>query len=548
MREEVNAMNTLYEQQLLFPERAENLGQFETYDVDLEHWKSLSTVFRQTFRSVYERTASAVLLVHGAQGTGKTLFSRRLAKDFEKASVINGVLDPDKKNLWHTLVGEDVPTRATIEKATLGSVLRRIEARSGWLEELRSFAKANNQRVRIFVIDDAHKDVFMREWAELSQAEYLGFKERKAESVALETVAEKLVEDCRGDFVRSIFLLLSNDAARMKALKGHMDRSHVGLGTVLELPLPDAKSKEQIIRKNTNRLNRMSYWYCLDAAGKEQRKNAHEVLMKPTTGFIDCFQAIDQALRSEERRPGRPANRNLITLVTLGTPPSTARGFIEDEELDSVEHYRGNHLGIWWMREKWASVLCEGENPEKYRRARMLESEFALRWVALDMKSTFLVCRTASPRDVGERLLELVRFTPSIAKPEDVKRHGDAAALIDAEIDAIPADSLADFEQAFSNLGQRRNTLYEPALAQRLGRYSRGFGLFPSVKPDCIECEYAPCALTTAKSDRDDAIKEAIRRECHALEFTSHLRDDLKGFKAYLLDKVERYAILLESV
>jgi len=63
-----------------------------------------------------------------------------------------------------------------------------------------------------------------------------GFKERKADHIALASVAERLVEDCRGDFVRSIFLLLSNDAARMAALKKHIDESHVGLATVLELP------------------------------------------------------------------------------------------------------------------------------------------------------------------------------------------------------------------------------------------------------------------------------------------------------------------------
>jgi hypothetical protein len=250
-------MNTLYEQLLLFPDRAENLGQYSTYDVDLAHWKTLSALFRDKFRSVYERGASAVLMVHGAQGTGKTLFSRRLADDFEKAS--KGAIDPDRKNLWHTLVGEDPMARATIEAATRASVLRRVGPSSEWLATQRTFAKDDTHRVRIFVLDDAHKDVFMREWAGLSQADYLGFKERKADHIALASVAERLVEDCRGDFVRSIFLLLSNDAARMAALKNHIDESHVGLATVLELPLPDAATKEQIIRKNTNRLNRMSY-------------------------------------------------------------------------------------------------------------------------------------------------------------------------------------------------------------------------------------------------------------------------------------------------
>lgn len=250
-------MNTLYKQLLLFPDRAENLGQFSAYDVDLEHWKSLSTVFRQTFQSVYERGSSSILLVHGAQGTGKTLFSRRLEQDCRRAA--EGALVPDAKNLWHTLVGDEPPLRATIETATLGSVLRRIEPSSGWLQGLRDFAKHDTHRVRIFVIDDAHKDVFLREWAGLSQAEYLGFKARKEEGAALGSVAERLVEDCRGDFLRSIFLLLSNDAARMQSLKEHVDQSHAGLAKVLELPLPAPEMKEQIVRKNTNRLNRMSW-------------------------------------------------------------------------------------------------------------------------------------------------------------------------------------------------------------------------------------------------------------------------------------------------
>lgn len=543
-------MNTLYEQILLFPERAENLGQFETYDVDLEHWKPLSSVFRQAFQSVYERRASVVLLVHGAQGTGKTLFSRRLLADFEKAASAKGNLDPDKQNLWHVLVGENAPTRATIERATSGSVLRRIETRTGWLEEQRQFAKNNQQRVKIFVMDDAHKDVYMREWAGLSQAEYLNFKERKADTVTLGSVAEKMVEDCRGDFVGSIFLLLSNDAARMEALKEHIDRSHKGLGVVLELPLPDAVTKEQIIRKNTNLLNRMSYWYCLDSSGKGQQKEAHKVLTDIATGFTECFQAIDQALHSEDRRTGRPANRNLITLVTLGTLPSTARGFIDDEELDHGEHHRGNHLGIWWMRDKWASILSKGEKTETYRRAQMLESEFSLRWVALDIKATYWLCQAPASQDIGERLLDVLRFKPSIANPDEVKKHGQSAARLDDEIASSNPGALAEFEQQFSTLGQRRSGLYEPALSQRLPRYGHGFSVFSVVKPDYIVGEYVPCALTSVKSDKaiEEAIKEVMRRECHALEFTSHLRSDMKGLKEYLLDKIERYAILLESV
>jgi hypothetical protein len=504
-------------------------------------------VFRETFRTVYERGSSSVLLVHGTQGTGKTLFSRRLAGDFDRAT--KGSLEPDRKNLWHTLVGDDPPMRVTIEKATQSSLLRRVEPGSDWLKAQRSFAKEDTHRVRILVIDDAHKDVFMREWAGLSQAEYLGFKERKAENVALASVAEKLVEDCRGDFLRSIFLLLSNDAARMEALKKHIDQSHVGLANVLELPLPDPTTKEQIIRKNTNRLNRVSYWYCLDAAGKNERLSVYDVLKAGDKGFTDSFWAVDRALRSSDakRRPGRPANRNLITLLTLGTPPSTAKAFIEDCELSAQEHHRGDHLGVWWMREQWASTLYEGNDPEQSRQARMVESEFALRWVALDMKATFALCQTPVQGDVGGRLLGLVQFAPSIAKPDEVRKHGESAAKLDAEIEAAAFDVTA-FEQQFSGLGQRRSTLYEPKIAARLGGYGRGFAVLPSVKPDLIGGEYKPCSVTAARARNHAAITEALLRTCHAIEITAHLQSDMEGLKGYLLDKVGRYALLLESV
>jgi hypothetical protein len=107
---------------------------------------------------------------------------------------------------------------------------------------------------------------------------------------------------------------------------------------------------------------------------------------------------------------------------------------------------------------------------------------------------------------------------------------------------------MLDFQQRFLALGQARSTLYEPAIARRLGKYSRGFASFPSVKPDFIAEEYKPCAVTAAPSRSTDNITAAIRRSCHAIEFTAHLQDDMSGLKEYLLGKVRRYALLLESL
>lgn len=542
-------MSRLYEV-LLFPVRAENLEQFSAYDydVDLAHWKGLSSIFQQTFQNVYERGASAILLVHGAQGTGKTLFSQRLQQDFEKAS--KGDHTPNRQNLWHTLVGDDPLKRETIERATTASDLRRVEPRLGWLEAERTFAKNDKKnRVRIFVIDDVHKDVFLREWAGLTQTEYLGMKTRKEEAGALGSVAERLVEDCRGDFKRSIFLLLSNDAAKMESLKQHIDQSHKGLATVRELPMPAPQTKEQIIRKNINRLNRVSYWFCLDAAEKGGRSKVYDVLMDESKGFTDSFTAVDDALKGSERRGGRPANRNVITLVTLGTSPAAAKDFIDSNELEADEHHLGDQLGIWLMREQWASELYQGSDAELSRRARMVESEFSLRWVTLDLKATHALCEPPQPSDLGERLLQVISFFPSIGKPDDIKKMGTDCKSLEGDLASKGAsnEDVEALRKRFSELGQRRSVVYEAALTKRLHNYGRGFAVFGQVKPDFISGEYRPCSITEAKSNEPGAISEVLRRTCHAIESTAFLQSDMAGLDGYIFDKVSRYALLLES-
>ena len=231
----------LYQQLLLFPERAEFLKQFDQYRVRLDHWKNLSSVFAHAFKQVHERHGAAILLVHGAQGTGKTLFGLQLEKGFELAR--SGQVEPAEDNLWHVLVGERPGGKDVIREATDHTDLRMIKPETGWLDAERQFAKDNRQAVRIFVIDDVHKDVFISAWAGLSQADYLRLKAEKKDSVALSTVAQQLVQDCRGDFQRSLFLLLSNKPEFMKQLKSDLDESHRGLATLVELPLPQPRAQ-----------------------------------------------------------------------------------------------------------------------------------------------------------------------------------------------------------------------------------------------------------------------------------------------------------------
>src|SRR5262249_46379727 len=153
---------------------------FSAYQVRLDHWQPLAVSFRTAFEKVHDRGSAAILLVHGAQGSGKTLFARRLEEDRRRAS--EGQSAPRSDNLWHALVGGDPPAAPTIEQATRSSAMRRVEPKEGWRAEERTFARQDkDHRARIFIIDDVHKGVFMREWAGLSPGEYVGLLERKTE-------------------------------------------------------------------------------------------------------------------------------------------------------------------------------------------------------------------------------------------------------------------------------------------------------------------------------------------------------------------------------
>lgn len=537
---------------LLFPEKAENLTQYkEVYNVRLDHWKSLSSLFQSTFQTVYERRSAAILLVHGDQGCGKTLFGLRMEEDFKRTR--EGQVDPQPDNLWHSLIAAEPANAAIISQATNNTYLERLAPEAGWLHRMREFAQRDQHRVRIFLIDNAHRSVILREWAGLSHGEYLGLMERQQESVALQQVAEQLVADCRGDFQRSIFLLFSNKGQMMNALLQHIEETHRGLATCLELPLPAPQDKEAIVRTNTNRLNRVSYWYCLDAATKEDRAEVYKVLQEPK-GFTDSFRAVDQALRGDARRKGRPANQNIITFVTLATKPDAVSDFLDRyEEIDRLEHHRGAHHAIWLMKYRWASPLYRGRDAELSRRTKLVESEFCLRWITLDDVASYALCQPPVEGDVGTRLLKVITDSPSIGDSgKKLSQRRAVSGGIDAELDTLElgnnTSAVTSFIRQFRDAGQRRAATYEPILAMRLGSYNRSLKVFSRVKPDYIVSEYHPCAVTAARSDGDEDISDAIRRGCHTIEFTAFLGPGMAGIEEYLMDKVERYALLLESV
>ena len=462
----------MYEQLLLFPERAEYLGEdrFNSYRVSLEHWGGLAETFREAFETVYRRQSARVLLVHGGQGHGKSLFVRQLGVDFESSKKS---LAPDHKNLWHVLAGGSPPNIATIQQASLTTELRRVEPTTNWLEDERNFARPNKSDIRLFLIDDAQKDPFVRAWAGLTQGEYSKLKAEGHRKVVLESVAERIVEDCRGDFRRSLFVLLSNDSKYLDDLKIELDRSHDGLAKRVELPLPAPAVKEEIVRTNTNLLNPRSYWFCLDQGGPAEKKDAYQTLMGDR-GFIDSFQAISRALAAQHRakRSGRPANKNLLTLVTLGTSPADVESFLADHEMIADDTDVRSHVGVWWFRNSWASSLNLPPGGDHSRRASLVESEFSLRWVALDMLATWVLCDAADDDPLATQLGSVLRAAPSIGDKQSAKaRDKDALLAADTAVEALALDPRAkEFATKFTDLGQQRSQVYEPPIARRLGR------------------------------------------------------------------------------
>jgi hypothetical protein len=534
---------------LRFPTRAENLKQFSTYQVTLDHWKALSEPIRDRFEGIYERGDSSVILLHGQQGSGKTLFCDRLADDFHVAS--QGAYKPDSNNLWHNLVGGEPPSRDTILGATNHTVLRRIQPDPGWLVKEKDFATTDKRfKVRLFIIDDVQLDFFLCEFAQFDLATFRAHPDRHALELAItRSLGQNLVRLCRNEFQRSLFILVSNRADLFQGIHEEIERSHAGLAILQELPLPSPEVKERIVRTNTNRLNNVSYWFCLDVAGPDEKKRVYNVF-KQSEGFTNSFLAVENALTT--RRSGPRAHRNTMTLVTLGTDLNDVRSFVETNFAGGNGVAPGAcHFGknlAWWQFREWASLLTNGD-AEQARRAELTESEFSLSWLALGPAAVVALCEDIQPDDLGQRIL--VEGITKASLNQDRKTFQAKLQELDTQVVPIAPNSPQEKWWAkFESYGQRRNTLYEPQLRNRVKaagfEYDAGFSGVSEVRPDVIVAPYRPCSVTSAQDE--GKINESIRRDCHTVEFTAFLGPKLDTLQKYILEKTTRYALVLESL
>ncbi len=540
-------MTWLYDRRLRYPERAESLEGFgNEYEVHLDHWSQLSAAFRDAYQTVYVRGTSRMLIVCGPQGSGKSLFCQCLLKHHAQTlrglSQAPGEVIPDReKNLWHLLVVDrEEDQKQTILLTTPVTVVKTVSLGQGWLEELRRWGREDQSRVRIVLIDNFQRERFLSELAGISLEAYSLRRDSGEESGMLSLVAQSIDTIARGDLQRTLFLCLSNDQPLMEQLVEAVRREFQELPRLHALPHPAPKEKERIVRRNLNRLNPMSYWYCLDRADGEELRPAY-LALRGNEGIGRVYECVEGGIA--ERRAGAPANKNRLTIVTLGATPAAVA---DEHDAVWVNHPpkcigTGAHVAMWEFP-RFARPL-PARNPVDQRRCDLFDSEFLVRWITLDMALTkALVTASPTPGDAGEAVLDLI-----------VGDGGDRVGAIDA-LNNRPELATDDptWSASFRAQGSGRAGPYETALRARFTArslsYSTALPNFADVRPDVTVAPYVPCELHLAASDDPKDLRAALKRTCHVVEFTSFLREGMAGLDEYLLKKIVNYATLLEEV
>lgn len=526
-------------QGILFPDRAESLPDFERYRVYLDHWKELAAELQDLYEGLALRRESRVLGIHGAQGTGKTLFATKLVNDFDRArkQLGAGVLSPDDANLWHRVTGGNVLSQALVQKATQSADLLLIENDKDWVAKTTAWLDARKDRHCIVVADNAERAYFRQGLIGLSDADFIQLGDTDE---AMRMVAQQLVSHCRKGLRGSLLLLMTNDDTFLLGLHTAVQGQHSDLLRMAELPLPKAPDKEAIVRVNTNRLNSISYWYCLDKAGPGHKRAVRNAIMGASS-FPDSFQAVNQAIRNAPAsRFGRRARKNQITLVLLSNEANDAFAGIEDQgTLERVE-FEYKWAGAKLYNADWSLGALADE-----RERKLLESEWNLRIVVLG--APFVASLLLGDDSHHEHCSELLDFLKPVLGPgtHNATREAHEEEL-KQRVDAWPDTAGLD-TSTFWAKGQTRANDYESILRKLLPGYDTTAKGMLAYRPDYIIEPFIPCAVTSAISSDIDAIHAAIQRRAHLFEFTAQHAPSKNSIRDYLQQKLQNYATITQE-
>lgn len=470
------------------------------------------------------------------------MFARKLATDFDKTTP-SVDLQPTRENLWHRVSGGTLAgtprldsslIRAARSTTSLISVTNDpnlsanvIPDDKNWMTTLLKRVEGDRDRRWIVVLDNAERGHFIQSLVDLSDADFLRMRDQP-EAAAL--AAQRFVGHARTTLRGCLFVVLTNSTPFATAVDQAINSQHRGMLVRTDLPLPGPKEKETVVRVNTNRLNRISYWYCLDRAGPAEKSAVFTALSGAET-FPGSFAAVDSAIKSSVRL-GRRAKTCLLTLVVI------ARS-VDRAELAKIGKVWRDEVDYKWLSiqnydEQWAAPLLTAAD------SSLLESEWTLRVVA--MGEEFAKALLSGDPDQERHCQKLLEQLKQAYGPGTFQRTLDAnRAELTQIVDAWPDNPSADISASFWRLGQRRSTAYEPVLSRLLPGYNQVQDGFLTYRPDYVASKYVPCSILAAGSSNIDEINKAIYRDAHALEFTAMEQFTVANVQTYLQTKLRNY-------
>ena len=517
-------------QRIRYPDVGESVGGFENYKVFLKHWDSLGEVLRDAFEVVRTRGQTRVIALHGEQGIGKTIFAERLEADLEASasSLGRNSLQPNPENLWHRISGGSSLSESLIRSATNDSVVHKVIGSTSWVGDVAKFVGAQTNRVAVVIADNAESEYFRQGLVDISLADYMDLQ---SDPRLMAMVAQKLVAACRTRLRSSLILLLTNSAEFADSLQVAVDASHKGLMTTVKLPAPLPKDKETIVRVNVNRLNEVSYWFCIDRAGPSEKISVYNAI-KEAPSFRDAFGAIDAALNSGTRA-GRPANKNLISLIVM--QPSLGP-IVDIENYATLERVEFSYS--WASSYLFASEWAE-QSLNEQRTCRLLESEWQLRIVTLGEPFVKALLSGESRFDLPfHNLIEKLKQVNGPGTQTRVREQ--FVRSVQNIVDRWP-DVTGIVSTDFWTSNQNRSTVYEPILAKLLPGYNSGAKGFLNARPDYIVRPFVPCSVLTAQEAEVDKINASIKRSAHVFEFTATKSPTIDNLAKYLRGKLPNY-------
>lgn len=534
---------------IFYPDRAEEVVRYADYKVFVDFWSPLTDHLSEQFRRLYLRRQPRILGIYGEQGSGKTLFATQLLDDYrltksQSPSFIS------TENVWHRVAQGAGATINALREATRDCICQPVPDAIDWPEQVKRW-RGSTYSPLVAIADNTETDYFLRG---LSKGRYPDAN--RTNETYLEVAAENLVKEMRNPLFEeslsgTLLILLSNDRNFLDTFKGKVDDQHRGLMEVIDLPLPTAAEKERAVRVNVNRLNSVSYWYCLDKGGDKHKKAVRGRLLDATT-FPDAFDAVDQALGASTVRPGRPGKKNLLTVINLVQAESVGVDLVSLAPQPKIEAHHKWLISA--LSEPGWGVACGLDA----RRAGLLESEWQLRVVALGepFVAALLAAEamdglsnswSAGSAELTSDLFRLLQqpLGPTSTTVARKKYEADLVKRVDSWLaDVSPARAELDL---FWKAGQGRSAAYEAKLALVLGVYNRTTSGFLAARPDYVAEDFNPASLTSATQNTTASINLAIQRNAHAIEFTSQASPSAAALGQYLAQKLPNYVLATQE-